>query len=713
MKRIFLLATFLLSFLQAKADEGMWLLMLIKRLNGVDMKKQGLRLTPEEIYSVNNSSLKDAIVQFGGGCTGEMVSDKGLLFTNHHCGYGNIAELSTPEKDYLNNGYWAKNYQEEIPAPGLSVRFLVKMGDATQRINAKLNNKLSASERKNIIDAEYKAIQAENSENGKYTVVVRDFFNGNEFYYFIYQDYKDVRLVGTPPNSLGKFGGDTDNWEWPRHTADFAVFRVYADANGNPAEYSVNNKPLTPKHSLPVSIKGVEKGDYTMIMGYPGRTNRYLTSYGISQLVYGDYPAWVEASKKAMDVMKKYMDKDHATSLNYASQYASVANYWKNRQGTIDAVLKNGTINDKKKVEKAFQKWANKSNNKATYANVLSNIEAYYKEVNAKNIERNYAAQLQRNAKYISIAYQLGSLFQTYAKQDADGRAKMNERVSGAINRVYEKFNTELETEMLKELVNLYQSKVNPTVASSTLKNANISSLSNVVAGSIFANKETATAFFKNPSLAQLENDALKKLADAYIKDAENLANRYQTADEKFGENTRLFLNGLMKSQPKKSFYPDANSTMRLTYGNVVTLPVRADRKYHGISAKDNYYTDQRGILAKYKKGDEEFDLSDRFLDLMNKKEFGQYADKKTGNLHLNFLSDNDITGGNSGSPILDADGNLIGLAFDGNSEALSGDIVFEADKQRTINVDSRFVLWVIDVYGGAKHLIEEMKIVK
>lgn len=713
MKRIFLLATFLLSFLQAKADEGMWLLMLIKRLNGMDMKKQGLRLTPEEIYSVNNSSLKDAIVQFGGGCTGEMVSDKGLLFTNHHCGYGNIAELSTPEKDYLNNGYWAKNYQEEIPAPGLSVRFLVKMGDATQRINAKLNNKLSASERKNIIDAEYKAIQAENSENGKYTVVVRDFFNGNEFYYFIYQDYKDVRLVGTPPNSLGKFGGDTDNWEWPRHTADFAVFRVYADANGNPAEYSVNNKPLTPKHSLPVSIKGVDKGDYTMIMGYPGRTNRYLTSYGISQLVYGDYPAWVEASKKAMDVMKKYMDKDHATSLNYASQYASVANYWKNRQGTIDAVLKNGTINDKKKVEKAFQKWANKSNNKATYANVLSNIEGYYKEVNAKNIERNYAAQLQRNTKYISIAYQLGSLFQTYAKQDADGRAKMNERVSGAINRVYEKFNTELETEMLKELVNLYQSKVNPNVASSTLKNTNISSLSNVVAGSIFANKETATAFFKNPSLAQLENDALKKLADAYIKDAENLANRYQKADEKFGENTRLFLNGLMKSQPKKSFYPDANSTMRLTYGNVVTLPVRADRKYHGISAKDNYYTDQRGILAKYKKGDEEFDLSDRFLDLMNKKEFGQYADKKTGNLHLNFLSDNDITGGNSGSPILDADGNLIGLAFDGNSEALSGDIVFEADKQRTINVDSRFVLWVIDVYGGAKHLIEEMKIVK
>lgn len=713
MKRIFLVATFLMSFLQIKADEGMWLLMLIKRLNGVDMQKEGLHLTPEEIYSINNSSLKDAIVQFGGGCTAEIVSDKGLLFTNHHCGYGSIAGLSTPEKDYLNNGFWAKNLQEEIPAPGLSVKFLVRMGDATERINAKLNNTLSAEQRNKIIEEEYKAIQKENSANGKYSVVVKDFFNGNEFYYFVYQNFNDVRLVGTPPASLGKYGGDTDNWEWPRHTADFSVFRIYADANGNPAEYSINNKPLQPKHSLPVSIKGVGKGDYTMIMGYPGRTNRYLTSYGISQLVYGDYPAWVEASKQAMDVMKKYMDKDHATSLNYASQYAQVANYWKNRQGTIDSVLKNGTIQDKHKVEKKFQKWANKPENKETYANVLENIKAYYNEVNAKNVEKSYAFQLQRNAKYISIAYRLGAFMKTYMEQDEAKKVQLKDKAISEIDATYEKFNQELETEMLTQMIGLYQKKVNPNVASQTLKNVDTNILNRIATTSIFANKESLLAFLNNPNKEVLEEDKLYQLANDYINDTKNLATKYSEADGKFAENTRIFLDGLRKSQPKKAFYPDANSTMRLTYGSVVTLPKRADRKYFGISDKDNYYTDQRGILGKYKKGDQEFDLPERFINLMQTKTYGQYADKKTGNLHLNFLSNNDITGGNSGSPIMDADGNLIGLAFDGNSEALSGDIVFEADKQRTINVDSRFVLWVIDIYGEAKHLIEEMKIVK
>ena len=316
MKKIFLALTLILGYAQMRADEGMWLLMLVKRLNGVDMQKKGLHLTPEEIYSVNNSSLKDAIVSFGGFCTGEIVSNQGLIFTNHHCGYDAVAAASTPEKDYLKNGFWAMKPNEEFNAKGLYVRFLVRMDDVSERINSKLNNNMSATDRKAVIDAEYKAIQTENSENGKYTVVVKDFFNGTEFYYFVYQDYKDIRLVGAPPSSLGKFGGDTDNWEWPRHTADFAIFRVYADANGNPAEYSEANTPLKPKHHLPVSLKGYKPGDFTMILGYPGRTNRYLTSYGIEQMVDKDYPAWVEASKVAMDVMKKYMDKDKATQLD-------------------------------------------------------------------------------------------------------------------------------------------------------------------------------------------------------------------------------------------------------------------------------------------------------------------------------------------------------------------------------------------------------------
>ena len=702
----------MLSFVQLRADEGMWLMTMIKRLNGVDLKKQGLKLTPEEIYSVNNSSLKDAIVQFGGGCTAEMVSKEGLLFTNHHCGYGNIAALSTPEKDHLTNGFWAMKKSEELPAKGLSVRFLVRMDDVTKRINDKLNNNMSAEQRKEIIDAEYKAIQNENSENGKYSVVVRDFFNGNEFYYFVYQDFKDVRLVGTPPNSLGKFGGDTDNWEWPRHTADFAVFRVYADANGNPAEYSPNNVPMKPKHALPISLKGYKPGDFAMIVGFPGRTNRYLTSFGIEQMVNKDYPAWVEASKLAMDVMKKYMDADQATKLNYASQYASVANYWKNRQGTIDAVIKNGTISGKKDLEAKFMKWAILPANEVMYSGVLDNIKANYAQFSNRNVERNYSSQLQRNAKYIPVAYQLGSLLKTYADQDANGKAAMKTKVTDAIDRMYNGFNTKLEGEMLNSMVNLYQQRVSKDDASATLMAADAKSLSNLAFSSIFANKESALNFVSNPDRLKIDADPLLKLANGFYTDQKLAGDKYAKVDEAFAKNSRIFLDGLRKSQPDKVFYPDANSTMRLTTGSIDTLPVRSDRNYGGINEKNNYYTEINGMVAKYKKGDEEFDLPQDFLDLVKRKDFGQYADKK-GFMPVNFLSNNDITGGNSGSPILNGHGHLIGLAFDGNSEALSGDIIFDPKLQKTINVDVRMVLWIIEKYGKAGHLISEMTLVK
>ncbi|WP_024568912.1 S46 family peptidase [Elizabethkingia anophelis] len=710
MKRLFLLLTFMVSFVQMRADEGMWLMMLIKRLNGVDMQKEGLHLTPEEIYSVNNSSMKDAILQFGGGCTAEIVSPKGLIFTNHHCGYGAIAAASTPEKDYLTNGFWAKNNGEEISSKGLSVRFFVRMDDATKRITSKLNNDMSADQRKAIIDAEIKAIQSENSENGKYTVVVKDFFKGNEFYYFVFQDFKDVRLVGTPPSSIGKYGGDTDNWEWPRHTGDFSVFRVYADKNGNPAEYSADNVPLKPKHHLPISLKGNKPGDFAMIVGYPGTTNRYLTSFGIEQMVSKDYPAWVEASKTAMDVMKKHMDKDDATRLAYASNYASVANYWKNRAGTIEAVYKNGTIGDKKEVEKKFQQWAEKAENKAVYGNVLANTDAYYKQISNRNIEKNYGAQFQRNAKYIRNSFQIGDALTSYMKQDASAQAAMKPKLEAAVKQAYEGFNTQLETEMLSQMASLYQSKVAADVASATVKSVNTSELANIAQSSIFANATSVINFLSNPSAEKLANDKLYKFSAGYIGDNKVLAEKYAKTDEGFQKDSRLFMDGLMKAMPEKKFYPDANSTIRLTYGKIETLPKRADRDYTGI--KQNYYTTMEGMIKKYKKGDEEFDLPQGLLDLYKKKDYGMYKDKD-GQLHVNFLSNNDITGGNSGSPIIDGYGRLIGLAFDGNSEALSGDIVFEPKLQRTINVDVRYVLWVIDKFAGAKNLISELTLVK
>jgi len=707
MKKLILFFAFALNFVQVKADEGMWLMMLIKRLNGVDMQKQGLKLTPEEIYSVNHSSLKDAIVSFGGFCTGEIVSKEGLIFTNHHCGYGSIAALSTPQKDHLTNGFWAMNKKEELHAKDLYVRFLVRMGDATERINSKLNNKMSASQRQDIINQEFKAIEKENSENGKYTVVVRSFFNGNEFYYFVYQDYKDIRLVGTPTNSIGKFGGDTDNWEWPRHTGDFSVFRVYADANGNPAEYSPNNVPLKPKHHLPVSLKGIKPNDFTMIVGYPGRTNRYLTSYGINQLITKDYPAWVDASKAAMDVMKKYMDKDQAIRLDYASSYSSTANYWKNRAGTIEAVLKNKTINAKQDLEKVFQAWADKPENKATYGNVLKEIEEYYAKTNERNVELNYLRLMSRRAAYINMPYVLGNKLAVYADQDANGQAAMKAKLIKEVESIYEDLHPKVEADLFVTLLTLYKNKVD---AKHQLPVIRFSNPNEISLNGIFASKENVLNFINNPKKQKLEEDPLYQFSSILVAEAQMSANKYNQDEEKFAENTRLFLDGLRKSHPNKKFYPDANSTMRLTYGSVDKLPFRKDRKYHGV--KDNYYTELTGMVAKYKKGDEEFDLPQRLLDLHKKKDYGQYKDKK-GYLPVNFLSNNDITGGNSGSPIINAEGHLIGLAFDGNSEALSGDIVFEPALQRTINVDARFVLWVIDKFSGAKHLIDEMTIVK
>ena len=693
-----------------RADEGMWLMMLVKRLNGKDLQKQGLRLTAEEIYSVNNSSLKDAIVQFNGGCTAEVVSKEGLLFTNHHCGYDAIAALSTPEKNYLKDGFFAMNNKEELPAKNLYVRFLVRMDDVTARINGKLNPQMSADERRAVIDAEYKAIQKENSENGKYTVVVRDFFSGNEFYYFVYQDYKDVRLVGTPTESIGKYGGDTDNWEWPRHTGDFAVFRIYGDAKGNPAEYSLNNVPLKPKYHLPVSMKGVKPGDFTMIMGYPGRTNRYLTSYGINQLVTKDYIGWVDASKSAMDVMKKYMDKDTQIRLDYASQYASVANYWKNRAGTIESVNKNGTVADKQKVEAKFQEWANLAENKATYGNVLSEIEAYYKLIADRNLERNYATQFQRNAKYAVLPYRIGAALKSYIEQNEAGKAAMKARLLAGVEASYDGFHPVVEKDMLQTLLSLYKNKVPFDYQLPVMKYSNPAELANQADASIFSTKESLLKFIENPSLAVLENDPLYKFSGIMVAEAMMFGDKYVKADDQFAKNTRLYFDGLRKSMPEKEFYPDANSTMRVTFGKVDRLPIRKDRQYYGV--KDNFYTDMKGMVAKYKKGDAEFDLPQRLLDLYKKKDFGPYKDKK-GYMPVNFLSDNDITGGNSGSPILNGNGELIGLAFDGNSEALSGDIVFEKQWQKTINLDVRFLLWVMDKYHGAGYLLNEMTIRK
>lgn len=710
---LFVVSAIMLVPASVKADEGMWFLMFIERLNHRDMQKMGLQLTAEEIYSINNHSLKDAIVQFNGGCTAEMISKDGLVLTNHHCGYDAIAELSSAEKNYLKNGYWAKNRAEELKPSSLYVRFFVRMDDCTKRILSVVNPSMSEADREKAINAEIAKIEKENNEGGKYTVSVRPFFQGNEYYYFVYQDYKDVRLVGTPPESLGKFGGDTDNWEWPRHTADFSMFRVYADANGNPAEYSTSNVPLQPKHYLPVNIGGVKENDFAMILGYPGRTNRWMPAGGIEQNVKFAYPAWVEGSKTGMDNMKKYMVQSDALNLIYASKFAGVANYWKNRQGMIDALSKFGTAKTKAAQEAKFHKWANKPENKAKYGNVVPTINKYYEMTNEKSRHDNYLQQLFRTSAFGTIGRTLGRQLDAYVKADAAKRAEMAPTILEMVDEMYKELYIPAEKDILAAQLSLYSKKAGYTLAPMVEKlakenNGDFTKYVNAAFDlSIFTSKEKVKAFLDLPTEALLVNDPLYVLSNDLITHLGKRSDELIKAQNDFGASFRLLVEGLRESKIGEIKYPDANSTLRLTYGKVRSLP--ADKRN---DATINNYTTLAGQVKKYKKGDLEFDLPTRVLEMNAKKEFGRYADKD-GSLHVCFLTDNDITGGNSGSPVLNGKGELIGLAFDGNIEAMAGDVIFDKKLQRTINVDIRYVLWVIENFSGAKHIVDEMTIVK
>ncbi|MDR7209067.1 S46 family peptidase [Flavobacterium piscis] len=714
MKKIVLFLAMCLMAFPVRADEGMWFLMFIERLNHRDMEKMGLQLTAEEIYSINNHSLKDAIVQFNGGCTAEIVSKSGLVLTNHHCGYDAIAELSSAEQNYLKNGFWAKEKSAEMKPKSLYVRFFVRMDDVSKRILSKVNDQMTETERNKIIQQEIALIEKENNEGGRYTVSVRPFFQGNEYYYFVYQDYTDVRLVGTPPESVGKFGGDTDNWEWPRQTGDFSMFRVYADKDGNPAAYSKNNVPLKPKHYLPVSIKGVKENDFAMILGYPGRTNRWMPAGGIEQNVKFAYPAWVEGAKTGMDQMKKYMDKDATVRLQYASKYASTANYWKNRQGMIDALTKAGTAAAKAEQEDKFYEWATKPANKEKYENVIPTINDYYRETNLKATHDNYLIQLLRTSAYATGPANLGNALIAYYKENDAKKAEMLPKINEIIDNIYGEFYAPLEKDVLAAQLNLYASKASeyglaPQIAK--MKSANNGDFTTDIAKatetSYFTTKEKVLAFMADPKPLAIVHDPLYIISNDLLTKYRAKTDDQAKADDGFAIAFRKLVEGLRESKLNAVQYPDANSTLRLTYGKVRALP--EDKRN---DAKINNYTTMESMVKKYKAGDEEFDLPSRLLELNKAKDYGQYADK-AGYMPINFLTDNDITGGNSGSPVLNGKGQLIGIAFDGNIEAMAGDVIFDQKLQRTINVDIRYVLWIIDKYAGAKNIIDEMTIIK
>lgn len=690
----------------ARADEGMWLPFLIGR-NYEDMKKHGLKLTQEQIYSINKSSLKDAVISFGGFCTGELISGQSLILTNHHCGYDAVAGASTPEHNYLDNGFWAKSLKEEIPVPGLTATFMIRMEDVTAQVTKELTASMTAEERAKKI-REISEILTKDATNGtNYEAFVRDFFDGNEFYLFVKETYKDVRLVGTPPQSAGKFGGDTDNWEWPRHTADFSMFRVYAGKDNKPADFNEENQPLKPKSFLPISLKGVKQGDYAMIMGFPGRTNRYLTSYGVEQAISLEQPKIVDIRAKKLEIMKKYMDQDVAVRLHYSSKYAQVANYWKYFIGQTAQLKKNKVADKKRKIEADFTAFAK---GKPEFDHVLSNIQDAFKTTDDVVYIKVYQSEFVRQVDLNMLVY-LYKLAVDAKNSGNEGRYEMiMNYAKERANEIYEERLMDVELETLEEVLKMYIQDVPKEQQVGLTKSIGLegvsSFMSRVKSSSVFASKERYDNFVSNFSLEKLEQDPLfiliKDLDDAY--QSAMSAPAIEKANEELTSANRLFVKGVREMQPNKVFYPNANSTMRLTYGNVLAYDPRDAVHY-------DYYTTLDGVMQKEDPSNPEFIVDPRIKELWEKKDYGQYG--SNGKLVVNFLTNNDITGGNSGSPCINGNGELIGAAFDGNWEAMSGDIYFEPNIQRTIVCDIRYILWIVDKCYGATNLISEMKLVK
>ncbi len=709
-----------------RADEGMWLPMFVERLNYVDMQKMGLQLTPEELYSINNSSLKDAIVGLSNGakprgffCTGEIVSTNSLLFTNHHCGYSSIAALSTVEHDYLNEGFAAKSFEEELHAENVSASFLVRMEDVTAEIFSVIDGDMDYAAKQKAIKAKIKELEEAASEDGKLNPVIKGFFEGNEYYMFVYKTYTDVRLVFTAPQSIGKFGGDTDNWMWPRHTGDFSVFRVYADENGEPAEFAETNKPLTPKHHLPISLDGVQPDDFTMIWGFPGSTERYMSSYGINYNVDSFYPIVYEVFKAETDVMDEYMKIDKAVNIAYADDKAGLANTWKNFEGQIKMLRKNKVAERKAELENQFTEWVNANEDrKAEYGEVLETLEAMYAQLATTSrtlFYPNFLGQLNPLTRaYDFVEFYQVSTSKESSKEDKKAAAEGLKEIN--VDEMFKDLDARVEKDMFLAVINIYSNKFAteelPESVQKLLKQykGDWTALANdITDNSIFSTPESIKAFIEKPNAKKLEKDPAFIMIGALREQIYSVVPVYQMANSAITEANHSFVKGLREfyaeTQPEKVLYPDANSTMRMSYGSV--------KDYQPADAISyDYVCTANGILEKYIPGDFEFDAPKRLLELIETKDFGQYANDY-GELIVCFLSTNDITGGNSGSPIMNGNGELIGLAFDGNWEAMSGDVNFEPTLQRTINVDIRYVLFIIDKFAGATNLIDELDIHK
>jgi hypothetical protein len=720
MKKILIaLVLFVSVALKASADEGMWLPLLLGQQVYNDMVKKGLKLSKEQLYSVNKASLKDAIVIFGGGCTGELVSSKGLIFTNHHCGYGVIASASTVEHNYLRDGFYARNMAEEIPGGSLSVQFLLRIQDVTKQVMDSLGT-LSGQERLTRQSAVLAAINRSMSDTANMIETrISPLFKNNQYLAFVYQYYRDVRLVGAPSESLGKFGGDTDNWEWPRHTADFSIFRVYGTKEGKPARYSTENVPLKPKWFLPVSLKGVKEGDFAMIWGYPGSTNRYESSYGVQLSTDINNPTLVKLRDMRLKYMFEEMKKDPAIKLQLASDYASIANYWKFYEGETKQLLKYDVYGQKKKTEEAFIKWAA---NKPQYQNIFKNLEGSYNAWRPYAMHRQYINEGILGSPLLAFASSLMNVENIMVKPGTS-QADIRRAVDAANNQrknFLAAHNNISDQNILGSVLQMYYQDIPKEQQPVGLFDAIKSEYGSLEKASTFQKyaeqifKNTMILddrkwndWVKNPDANVLQTDLAYNLVNSIIR---NYQGKYLPLYQQFNANNtewaRLYLKGVMEQNPGKVMYPDATFTMRLSYGKVASYNPRDAVHY-------DYVTTMKGMLDKYKPGDYEFDLPANVLQKARAKDFGQYKDARKNDLVTGFITTNDITGGNSGSPVINGNGELLGLAFDGNYEALSHKLAFDKDLNRTICVDIRFVLWCVDKVGGADNIIKELTLRK
>ena len=712
------------STFTVKANEGMWLPLLIKRLNHVDMQKCGLQLTAEEIYSVNNSSLKDAIVALGGGfCTGEIISGEGLMLTNHHCGFETIQANSTTEHDYLTDGFWAMNKEQEIPAD-FGVWFLDRMDDVTDIVLTGVTDEMKEGERTALIQQNIAALEAkESAEKGDdFRLQIKSFYYGNEYYMFKYNVFNDVRLVGAPPSSIGKYGGDTDNWMWPRHTGDFSMFRVYANKDNNPADFAKENVPYKPKHHLPVSIAGVEQGDYAMIMGYPGSTDRYLTSYGVQDAVAVEQPARVLIRRTKLDIMEIGMNKEQKVRIQYASKHARTSNYWKYFVGQSAQLVKNHVYDKKKAIEDAYVKWANADKKRAAkYGNAITLIEEAYKKNNQYTLPNVYfeEAIFQGPDVFSFVMGNFGfrsEMKGALASEDEEKIEAAKKGIKEAAPAYFKDYNQEIDENLLASMLEMFYTNVDAAYHPATLTEIKTKYKGDFKAfakkyysKSPFASEDKLNIWLDKFSKKTVEKDPIYNLMNEFIEIyIQKIIMPQQLSAESLAKGMRLFVDGTIQMNKDKAYASDANSTMRVTYGNVLAYDGADAIHYSHITTLEGVM--QKEVITDNK--NHEFYVPKKLKDLYNSKDYGQYA-MKDGRLPVGFLSNNDITGGNSGSPVINAKGELIGTAFDGNWEAMSGDIYFEPNIQRTISVDIRYTLFIIDKYAGAGHLVKEMTLVK